>query len=108
MKDKSFNIIVAYTCLVLAAFTVMACIYPFGKSDIQVVCRAYPSQYAQWQFAPPGRIDSEHRWVENCNDADLFFQAYSTIWSTYSNDSITWCVECSELPDCPEQFNTCK
>ena len=53
-------------------------------------------------------MDSEHRWVDDCNDADLFFQAYAAIWSTYSNDSITWCVECSELPDCPEQFNTCK
>lgn len=108
MKQPSFYVLVAYTALIFLSISIAACIYPFGKSGTQVVCRAYPAEYAAWQYAPPGRVDSEHRWVEDCGEADLFYQAYVAIWQTYSSDSVTWCVSCSEIPNCPEEFNSCK
>ena len=106
---QSFYTLLAYTSLILLAATIAAaCLGPaFGKSDIQVVCRAFPSYYGSWQYAPPGQLDSEHRWVETCEDGRLFFKAYSAIWEDFQTDSTEWCVVCSELPDCPEEFTTC-
>ena len=108
MKSPSFYVLVMWTALSLLAMTIVACIYPFGKTGTQVVCRAYPSQYAAWQYAPAGQTDSEHRWVEDCQEADLFYQAYAAIWQTYETDSTSWCVACTEIPNCPEEFNSCK
>lgn len=107
-KKKEFHILLFWTCVSLLTTTILvACIYPFKEGKFQSVCRAYPSEYAAWQYAPPGRLDSEHRWVDNCNDAELFHKAYAVIWEQYNTDTTTWCVVCDELPPCPEQFKTC-
>ena len=75
---------------------------------MQSVCRAYPAQYPSWEYAPIGQTDSEHRWVEDCKEAELFHAAYAAIWQIYNADSVQWCVTCSEVPPCPEEFNSCK
>ena len=110
MKNTyTFNYLLGWTCLTLIAIMITtACIYPFREGQVQSVCRAFPSQYTSWQYAPPGRVDSEHRWVDNCNEAELFHKAYAVIWEGYSTDSTTWCVVCDELPECPEKFNSCQ
>jgi len=99
---------VAWAAIILLSMSIAACIYPFGKSGIQSVCRAYPDYYGSWQYAPPGKLDSEHRWVKTCQEAELFHKAYAVIWEQYNTDSTTWCVVCDEIPACPEEFNTCK
>jgi len=105
----SFYSLVAYTALVLLAASVTAaCLGPaFGKQDVQVVCRAFPSQYGAWQYAPAGQLDSEHRWVKDCGEAVLFFKAYNAIWEEYRTDSAQWCVVCDQLPPCPGDFRSC-
>lgn len=106
-RRAGFYVLTAWTCLILISMTVVACMYPFREAKIQVICRAYPAHYGAWQYAPAGQMDSQQRWVDNCNDAELFHKAYALIWEDFSSDSTVWCVECSELPDCPDDFKQC-
>ena len=107
-KKEQFHRMIFWTSTALLFTSIlMACIYPFKDGDMQVVCRAYPSNYDLWQYAPIEQVTPEHRWCSNCNEVSGFSVAFASAWNIFNEDTIRFCVECQTLGDLCPSYDTC-
>ena len=84
-----------------------SCVCVQDFEDTQVICRAYPSQYALWQYAPQSDVTSQLIYVKNCEEASGFAATFAAQWELFNVDTTVFCVECQALGDVCPRYTTC-